>query len=789
MLGTRSVDGRRARAASTGPADQAVARRRASAAVETTNRRAHGLRVAALAIILHRSVLQPGLRGRECHTLLFSTDFPPKCKGKSSLALFKMAARKRGIRAPLVLVLVLAALVSRPKPLVATMRAIPARACSALVLRLRGAGRRRRDWQSPRPGDSDDVVSSLETDPDWSLAAAEESSERPVRRAILGAGSAWSSADSSSEGSSHSGARRPRQNAARRARRAAGRQPQRPAAHGRNRGLVAHRDVPSDDGHAPRPRPRRAAAASAPTAERWGTRATDALEAALRGKMGASVERFHGRARSRRPTQSAGRRTWRVADTAGDESSGVVPSSSSAQSGRGNMRRAAPAALIEPSTNAHSELHEEPWRKPFAVAPHGTSTSLVDDTCVPRRPDSARNSSPAGAAGSVLPFVQSGAISVDSGDSWPAAGGNVVSEGRAEDDIEFVDGNGLNQELYELSERLKHDSEALFLAHGAQRAWRALKLARGADAADGDATRGPCHSSLSYSAPSKHATQQSWSSGSRPAVERGGVLAGEAAWSAIPVSTEGVLQGMGKAMAQAAEEVAGAGQRTDLECTGMVDELATLAQRLDTARKQGEAVAALLHSPQQLAGRGAEKLEVLQAADSDAGGVARATEEQLRGWRRRAVVSGTWHRMREQAEALCRIVDLKPPRPPARAPGPGSDPSSPGAGCVVYVGGSGHYNMTGEEVEAMMLDYGRVVGWRKTDTHSFVEFAEPAMAAAAVRASAAGQGFRVGPVPREKGAAKGAGGACVGSVLVLAAPHGRICRSSVSLQAPFALSA
>ena len=55
MLGTRSVDGRRARAASTGPADQAVARRRASAAVETTNRRAHGLRVAAVAGILQEA--------------------------------------------------------------------------------------------------------------------------------------------------------------------------------------------------------------------------------------------------------------------------------------------------------------------------------------------------------------------------------------------------------------------------------------------------------------------------------------------------------------------------------------------------------------------------------------------------------------------------------------------------------------------------------------------------------------------------------------------------------------
>ena len=144
-------------------------------------------------------------------------------------------------------------------------------------------------------------------------------------------------------------------------------------------------------------------------------------------------------------------------------------------------------------------------------------------------------------------------------------------------------------------------------------------------------------------------------------------------------------------------------------------------------------------------------------------------------------MSGTWHRMREQAEALCRVVDLKPARPSARAPGPGSDPSSPmnkvdRSGCVVYVGGSGHYDMTGEEVEAMMMDHGRVVGWRKTDTHSFVEFAEPAMAAAAVRASAAGQVFRVGPVPRERGAGKGGGGDCVGNVLVLAAPHGRICR-------------
>ena len=68
----------------------------------------------------------------------------------------------------------------------------------------------------------------------------------------------------------------------------------------------------------------------------------------------------------------------------------------------------------------------------------------------------------------------------------------------------------------------------------------------------------------------------------------------EASSLMLPVSTERVLQGLGTALAQAAEAVASACKRQDLVSTGLPDDLVELAQRLDAARMQGECVSALL---------------------------------------------------------------------------------------------------------------------------------------------------------------------------------------------------
>jgi len=146
----------------------------------------------------------------------------------------------------------------------------------SLVTALRGGGRRRRkDWQSPRRGDSD--YQSESSDPEWDGGAAEvygqaDSDEESVDSSASGRRDRESDSDASYAWSSHAQARRGQHAGARRrpqrARRAPARSPSPPPPRtrgGRGRGRA----------------PRRATN----TAARWGTRADDALAAALRGEL------------------------------------------------------------------------------------------------------------------------------------------------------------------------------------------------------------------------------------------------------------------------------------------------------------------------------------------------------------------------------------------------------------------------------------------------------------------------------------------------------------------------
>jgi hypothetical protein len=83
-------------------------------------------------------------------------------------------------------------------------------------------------------------------------------------------------------------------------------------------------------------------------------------------------------------------------------------------------------------------------------------------------------------------------------------------------------------------------------------------------------------------------------------------------------------------------------------CAGveLSDDLLHLAHRLDAARNEGQGVASFLQAPQLLLGEGASG----HAGDGVIQRLAGSVEEDLRGWRRRAVVSGTWHAMRLQIE-------------------------------------------------------------------------------------------------------------------------------------------
>lgn len=113
-------------------------------------------------------------------------------------------------------------------------------------------------------------------------------------------------------------------------------------------------------------------------------------------------------------------------------------------------------------------------------------------------------------------------------------------------------------------------------------------------------------------------------------------------------STKRVLEGLGALMSEAAEAVASAGHREDLAGVGLSDDLMALAKRLDAARKEGECVSSLLQAPQQLLGGVAS----VDAGDGVMQRLAGCVEEDLRRWRRRALVSGTWHEMREQSAGI-----------------------------------------------------------------------------------------------------------------------------------------
>ena len=178
-----------------------------------------------------------------------------------------------------------------------------------------------------------------------------------------------------------------------------------------------------------------------------------------------------------------------------------------------------------------------------------------------------------------------------------------------------------------------------------------------------------------------------------------------------PVSTSCVMQGLGAVLSSAAEAVALVGERKDLESQELSDDLLSLAQRLDAARKQSEVVSHLLQAPERILNRDTHR-EVLPSAE----GLVSQVEENLRRWRRRAIVTGAWHDMRRRAEPMIKSRRREMVNHELHATG--SDGASSTA-TAVYVGGC--YGASSEELRRVMSAWGKVVRLHKADAYAFVE--------------------------------------------------------------------
>ena len=609
-----------------------------------------------------------------------------------------------------------------------------------LVCRLRGGGRRRKDWQSPRPGDSDEVYST--SDPEWSVArdssaVQRASSEDASDASELSSEQAWSSSDSE----------RPRRRAERRPHsrgrtrhesRHSGRRARAAPTKSRSR-VPARRRAPSpseasddselgvsSDAHAPARRPRRAAAAD--PGLRWGTQATDALDAALRGKLVTAKPRSaRAKAEAQKTTAARRRQRREMAETSDESEAESAPSEpttflkgrragSSHRAGRARDQPAH-AFLQQPPTDADSWDGEARYAN-TAVFPALSAPSV---SVVHHSSSSASDAAPALKGSPVLAWpsfrspqqhvpsprpgipVQEAVAAKRASPGQSPGRDEDVSEGCSLDsrsesvanecagDAVAIDGEDAVEEVLRgLTDRVSCEGDAVFLTLGASRVWRGVAVS--ADGVRRIATKKTL---------SPHAMRSDQSQ--EPLVEER-----PDSPFVVPVSTDSVLRGLGAVMSQAADALASAGQRDDLECAGLSDNLMGLAQRLDAARKEGESVSALLHAPQTVLG------EHAAAADSAMQSEAGKIEEELRCWRRRTIVSGVWHEMQRQSAVVARREKLQS----ARGCMHGQEAAA-GAGKIVYVGGN--HGMSDEEVQKMMSNFGRVVRVHSSDAYAFVE--------------------------------------------------------------------
>ena len=637
---------------------------------------------------------------------------------------------------------------------------------AATVLRLRGGGRRRKDWQSPRPGDSDEVY-SLESDPEWSVEDESEDA-KPVRRAIFDDESDVCSSNDGSESERPRHRQAPRQHSRTRAPTRTRAEPAttksrsrvRPAARDRREASSSaeerQRDDTDSDPYVPVQRSRRSAEATCGE-PRWGTQATDALDAALRGKLATSARQSRGKATggsrrvsSRRPrknleepseessdfrlqehTSSSSKerrtnshRTGRVTEQSGLLGHGDYEADSWDR-GIASLRAKVAAAAAQPSLPAYVQQPSSSTSEP--VPSRKSSTSHTRDQHAGHRVSSAQ-SSPQGHVPSVFSEIPGQELRASSSLSPLALAEQGIS-GHYESDADSdsmpaderhgdvaacISGTAVEEVLRGLAQRLKCEGDAVFMTQSSTRVWRGVEEA----APEGRVTKREGRAHAVYSPPSLNSPdtlalaaglradlypQQSTNHQSQqpPKCERPFVAS---------VSTEGVLQGLGAVMSEAVQAVASAGEREDLECAGLSDDLMALARRLDAARKQGECISSLLKAPQRIFGEG----DAVQ--DSTTQSIVRQVELDLRRWHRRAVVSGSWHQMREQSIQLAKSAKLQPSSTHLSVP---ACKGLGGTGTMVYVGGN--CGMSGGKVHELMARCGRVMQLHTTDTYSFVE--------------------------------------------------------------------
>jgi hypothetical protein len=621
---------------------------------------------------------------------------------------------------------------------------------SRLLLRLglRGGGRRRKDWQSPRPGDSDEVFST--SDPEWSVAgessalqcaSSDDAVDDASDEASVSAASAWSSSDR--ERLKRRAERPHNHGRAQHGSRPSGRQARAAPAKSRSRVRPARhrRDQPTSeeweseacsDAYASAQRPRRGPMAAADAGLRWGTQATDALDAALRGKLVATKpSKTREKAGTNKAAKSRRRLRREMADTSDDsvESRPSEPSTSStahrASSHRAGRAREHTARefLEHLPIDADSRDHNARYANTVAAAPfqalrpllsiaHNQSSSLSDAAPSPKGSPARTWPSDRSPQQHVqplrgrIPAQEAAAVRRDSPrqspgrDEGASEGYSFESENVPAEEVDggvtTIDGeDAVEKVLRGLTDRLSCEGDAVFLPHGASRVWRGLAVS-----ADGVGVR------RSATGETVNSLTMSSNRNQSPLIDKGP----ESAF-VIPVNTEVVLRGLGSVMSQAADALASVLQRSDLECAGLSDSLMGLAQRLDSARKEGEGVSALLQAPQCV-------FSDYDAANSARQSTLDTAEEELRCWRRRTVVSGVWHEMQKQSAAVAQSAKLQPARSCMQGLG-----AAAGDGNIIYVGGN--HGMSDEEVQEMMSNFGRVVRIHSSDAYAFVEVSPP----------------------------------------------------------------
>ena len=643
------------------------------------------------------------------------------------------------------------------------------------VLRLRGGGRRRKDWQSPRPGDSDEVFSS--SDPDWSVAGDAYDAQRNIDddSATSVDASEVARSDSSDSGPPRRRAQqRPQQRC--RTRRSAqipnarvSSDSQRQAARGKSRRRVqSYRESSTDEeldsdspwgSRAPAQRPRGAVSADLNTAQRWGMQATDALDAALRGKpVSSSRSRQRPAAGRSGKSKTLGRRPRRELYDPSDDISPEPVSSSAKERRISKQRTVHSTAQIKGDASDKLHCEAESWGgdvrydtcagdfvQPLVLCgkqlPGCASDPSVSHHTSPTRSQGEETERRTSPLQDHVPFVSSNSpvqrVCTDARASSLASVEkdqlymprySETSDGQSSDDdsaslasdereTPIVD-NGkvapVEEVLQELSDQLKSDGKAVLMAHSTTRAWRGVAVGDNVELHDAANDVGSIPAPLS--SPMWMKTQEMLTKYA-PKEESQAHLTrhGRGSTCLVPIHTDAVLQRLGSLMSEAAQAVTVAGQRQDLESVGLSDDLMVLAKRLDAAMKQSQCISSLLPAPHLLLDDGHFQ------GDAPRGTLAGQISGDLRSWRRRAIVSGTWHEMQQQSVLLAKAAKLK-------SSGSAADASSnAGASKIVYVGRS--QGLTDQGLRKLMASCGHVVRLHKTDSYSFVEVSSSALGA------------------------------------------------------------